>query len=187
MTTIPPERFTVAYFRSVYKTPVEKEDPAYTLEREETVAAFRKTHRQPRVLSPGLERAIVCNLISCTCCILFSKAKSIHGCEDKNESIIEKVKQAKEHNESYDLVFVRYDDKNKKHDDIDKLVHEISEISPETKVFLLFIMYGDPKELRNKGYFAISRMEMQIDRLYDMIIAEALGDEGIKALELEKA
>jgi hypothetical protein len=180
MTTIPPARFTKAYFRYVYETPPERGDPEYTLERERSGAAFKKTHREPRVLVPGtIEAAMVWNLISCTCCILSSKY--VTPCENNNESTIEKVRQAKRDNKPYNLIFVVY--KAEKLSEVDELIRTVNEISTETKVFLFFPVYGDPEELRKKGYLAISRTDMHFQTRYDQLVAEALGDEGIRNLE----
>lgn len=41
------------------------------------------------------------------------------------------------------------------------------------------------ENLRVQGYFAISSDEMMAQENYDFLIAEALGDEGIKALEIK--
>ena len=183
MTTIPPERFTVAYFRNVYKTSVRKDCGDDVLERERIGAAFRKTHREPRVLTrEGMEWAMVWNAISCTCCILSSQPKNIHGCEGSNESIIEKAKQAKDRNKPYDFIFLTYEEE--KHADIDKLILEIAKVSPETKLFLLTLRDEQlAEELRCDGYFAMSGMDMMLQTKYDMIIAETFGDEGISNME----
>lgn len=174
MRTTPPGGFTVDYFRRTRASRPKSDTSSYHV--------FRNTHRVPRALTTEPLWFYVWNGISCTCCTLSSPDKDIHACEDRNEVILEKVREAKGRNEFYDLVFIEY--KAERHDEIDKLIRDISKTSPETKVFLLTLRDNQlSKSLRDQGYFAISGDEMIDQATYDLLIAEALGDEGIKALE----
>lgn len=177
MRVAPPGGFTLGYFRNVHRGVLPPEDIS---ERIYTSDVFRETHRGPKVLTTKEEWAYVWNAITCTCCILFSDEEDIHTCE--NVAIIENVKKAKERNQPYDLVFIAY--KKESHNDIDKLTADVRSVSPETKVFLLtFFEDQIAEDLKKRGYFSMSGDELIEQTTYDSLIAEALGDEGIKRLE----
>ena len=178
MRVAPPGGFTVKYFQDAFRA---GDLESKTHERIELNDAFRENHRTPKTLTTKSLSMYVWNGICCTCCILATEESNLRICEDNDKAVLEEVRKAKEHNQPYNLVFIEY--KPDKLGDIDKLIAEVTQVSSETKVLLLTIRNQKlAAELRSKGYFAISGMEMMDQAFYDSLIAEVLGDEGIERL-----
>ena len=180
-------QYTVDFFRARLKNETD------LMQVEHEGRRFRLTHRSPRILSstPRLFSIIAMNL-DCTCLIFCSNSfaqvshlevdDSLRHKINKNDSvkIQTEVKRALEQGMFYDLVFIENDE------NINEIIRGVKEISPKTAV-IVFLPRNDTtnaEELRNKGINTLEAYDLHNEPLADFYIAQALGDEGIKALEI---
>ena len=153
---------------------------------------FRLTHRSPRILSstPRLSTTIAINL-DCTCLIFCSNSFAQVSYSEVDDSLRHKinkndpakiqaeVKRALEQGIFYDILFIENDE------NIDEVIKCVQEVSPKTAV-IVFLFRGDTTNtegLRSKGINALEAHDLHNQPLADFYIAQALGDEGIRALE----
>lgn len=182
------KQYTVEYFRDRLESETD------WMEVEHEGRRFRLTHRSPRILSstPRLFTTIAMNL-DCTCLILCSNFfaqvsypetdNSSYHKMNKNDlvKIQAEVKRVLEQDLPYDLLFIENDE------NIDAVIKTIKEVSPKT-VVIIYLFREDTtntKELREKGVNVLEASDLHNQPLADFYIAQALSDEGIKALEIK--